>query len=1039
MEINSVQKEKPCDRYSDYYIVRFDPCQELVQGELLKALSSSYDFNVKTFVLVYPAYQGGQKTPLIVRSTCNEAFTRLSNEDASLLLPCTTPESRYHVISQQGMVVFGRRLQPGTEVLVSFKGCPWSLNDEFIRASVKYKGELPSEVGTFFGLQLKSNDDARGSSVSNHSPQLPSFSWASPTVIFVGLDRLKPLFLDGEEPEYPEPREFHDYKTHLQYVTRKHDPLLISQERTDKVSVQTGQNVVTLAVGFSTGGTKLQNSKEEFTDENKETMTGLLLDERAATVKIGKGHAWKLLMNEEQIEEVETHPEKESPEHQGVYSTVQPVEMGLGLNEVYQAFDENQPNTSNRRKEQTNQEKQLRQREEWEEIIRTDLKETEQRLRSQTTEKESIETLLRLQLEERKQRVTTLQRQLWETNQQCLEREEQEEILRTDLDEMRHRLKNKMTEKEARETELHQQLEERDQRITKFLIQLQRLERQLREKEDREELLQENLKEMEQQLQDEMTQTKSKENYLHKQLREKDQQMEEIQEKLREMGQQLAQEDEREDIFQAQLRKMEQRLREEETTFNIRLEDKDMQVKNLQKQVTETETQLRGIERRLKEEETTFNIRLKDKDHLIENLQKQVTETQTYLRGMERRLREEETASNIRLKDKDHQIEKLQKQVTEKEEREQRWRENWKKTETRETWFRAQLTEKTQQVLNFQTLWNMKELEWTEKEECEKNLRTHIRELREQLREKENLQGQVREMEDRWRNAQRHLAEKEVETANLRQQVANLEDRLQSELCDWIIPRDEIQISDNSLGAGGWAEVFEGRYCGCSVAVKQIHEVIVSPHNQSLFQREIDIASRCRHPCLLQFIGATNDEGIPLYVTELMETSLRQLLEQRPLSMPEISVIALDVAQALNYLHRKKPSPIIHRDISSGNVLLWRQGNRWRGKVSDYGAAKFKERKMSIGPGCFAYSAPEVNKSSNQTAKIDVYSFGVLLCEMCTFKQFPDPQKRLAQVNMVKNHALRELVRRCLKTNPRERPDMTEVIVELEKLHYNHS
>ena len=82
--------------------------------------------------------------------------------------------------------------------------------------------------------------------------------------------------------------------------------------------------------------------------------------------------------------------------------------------------------------------------------------------------------------------------------------------------------------------------------------------------------------------------------------------------------------------------------------------------------------------------------------------------------------------------------------------------------------------------------------------------------------------------------------------------------------------------------------MFEGRYCGCSVAVKQMHETIVSPHNQSLFWREIDIASRCRHPCLLQFIGATNDEGIPLYVTELMETSLRQLLKQRPPSKTEI-------------------------------------------------------------------------------------------------------------------------------------------------------
>ena len=79
------------------------------------------------------------------------------------------------------------------------------------------------------------------------------------------------------------------------------------------------------------------------------------------------------------------------------------------------------------------------------------------------------------------------------------------------------------------------------------------------------------------------------------------------------------------------------------------------------------------------------------------------------------------------------------------------------------------------------------------------------------------------------------------------------------------------------------------------------------------------------------------------------------------------------MAEALNYLHIKKPSPIIHRDISSGNVLLWRQGNRWRGKVSGYGAAKFKEQEMSIGPGCFAYSAPEVNKSLNQTGKVICY------------------------------------------------------------------
>ena len=131
----------------------------------------------------------------------------------------------------------------------------------------------------------------------------------------------------------------------------------------------------------------------------------------------------------------------------------------------------------------------------------------------------------------------------------------------------------------------------------------------------------------------------------------------------------------------------------------------------------------------------------------------------------------------------------------------------------------------------------------------------------------------------------------------------------------------------------------------------------------------MSIASRCRHPCLLQFIGATNDEGSPLFVTELMESSLRKLLEQRSLSTTEVAVISLDVARALNYLHQKKPHPIIHRDISSANVLLWRQADQWRGKVSDYGAANIMQHTMSVCPGAAVYSAPEAF-TKNQTAKV---------------------------------------------------------------------
>ena len=185
---------------------------------------------------------------------------------------------------------------------------------------------------------------------------------------------------------------------------------------------------------------------------------------------------------------------------------------------------------------------------------------------------------------------------------------------------------------------------------------------------------------------------------------------------------------------------------------------------------------------------------------------------------------------------------------------------------------------------------------------------------------------------------------------------------------DWVLSRDEILITDTCLGVGGWGTVLLGKFRGCKVAVKQIHELILSPHNRRLFEREMNIASRCRHPCLLQFIGATNDEGTPLFVTELMESSLRTLLEQQLLPTSDICILSVDIAQALNYLHLSKP-PIIHRDISSANVLLWRQGEQWRGKVSDYGTANFMQQIMTVAPGAMIYSAPEA-LTSNQTIKV---------------------------------------------------------------------
>ena len=254
------------------------------------------------------------------------------------------------------------------------------------------------------------------------------------------------------------------------------------------------------------------------------------------------------------------------------------------------------------------------------------------------------------------------------------------------------------------------------------------------------------------------------------------------------------------------------------------------------------------------------------------------------------------------------------------------------------------------------------------------------RQLRETQQREGNLERQLRESQQREENLQRQLREKDQEVNELELSLSlaqqTISEHRRQETCDWVISRNEIQMTENCLGRGGWGSVNEGTYCGCTVAVKQIHDLILSRHNRLLFEREMNIASACRHPCLLQFIGATNDEGSPLFVTELMEKSLRALFEERSLSETEVRGISLDVARALNYLHQKKPSPIIHRDVSSANVLLWRQGDQWRGKVSDYGTANFMQQTMTVAPGASIYCAPEA-LSSNQTPKVGNHWFHI--------------------------------------------------------------
>ena len=332
------------------------------------------------------------------------------------------------------------------------------------------------------------------------------------------------------------------------------------------------------------------------------------------------------------------------------------------------------------------------------------------------------------------------------------------------------------------------------------------------------------------------------------------------------------------------------------------------------------------------------------------------------------------------LRDFQQREENFQRQFRDVQQRKENLLRQFRELQEREQSAQRQLTESRQREQNLQgQLRQLQEREQssqrqlTELQQREQNLQRQLREVQEQ---EQNSQRQLRESQQREENSQRQLryCQEQVSELQLSLSTAQLtinEFRSQ-ETRDWVITRDEIQITDKCLGRGGWGSVNEGTYCGCTVAVKQIHELILSPHNINLFEREMNIAAKCRHPHLLQFIGATKDEGTPMFVTELMEKSLRTLLDQRQLSETEIRTISLDVARALNYLHQKKPEPIIHRDVSSANVLLWRQGEQWRGKVSDYGTANFIQQTMTVAPGAMIYSAPEA-LTSKQTVKVSFH------------------------------------------------------------------
>merc|ERR1719210_2693972 len=165
----------------------------------------------------------------------------------------------------------------------------------------------------------------------------------------------------------------------------------------------------------------------------------------------------------------------------------------------------------------------------------------------------------------------------------------------------------------------------------------------------------------------------------------------------------------------------------------------------------------------------------------------------------------------------------------------------------------------------------------------------------------------------------------------------------------------------------------------------------------------------------------------------------------------------MDVAEAMDHLHANSPQ-IIHRDLKSLNLLLEEPIKSDLHvptvKVSDFGLARMKDQmqtewgKMTIAAGTCHWMAPEVFKSSTYDAKVDVYSYAMILFEIIC-REIPFEDEEPANVGRITQkgyrpdleavppdcpEVLHKLMVRCWDQVTDKRPPFTEVVMKLKEL-----
>lgn len=195
-------------------------------------------------------------------------------------------------------------------------------------------------------------------------------------------------------------------------------------------------------------------------------------------------------------------------------------------------------------------------------------------------------------------------------------------------------------------------------------------------------------------------------------------------------------------------------------------------------------------------------------------------------------------------------------------------------------------------------------------------------------------------------------------------------------LCVWnfdgrLAFEDIIRATENFndkyiIGTGGYSKVYKAQLQdGQLVAVKKLHSTDEEVNDERRFRSEMEILSQIRQRNIVKLYGFCCHPEYRFLIYDYIEQgSLHRILQNEELvtefDWQKRTALVQDVAQAIAYLHNECKPPIIHRDITSNNILL---NTSFKAYVSDFGTARLLKpdsSNWSAVAGTYGYMAPGI-------------------------------------------------------------------------------